>query len=696
MNVPHDDTPLLRVSEVGEFVRHHSCERRFKLETNRRRLARRLPFYERLFNTLDVVLQAKGREREDEWAASLNADGLVDLVDGRPADEESEYPDWDQFVESVTTCGVGDQGYAREVRLSGRIGTFNVQGRADFIILIWRNNCPIIRIVECKSSRRDRTYQRLQVAAYRVLVQQALANHPIQVAGHQIGPDDVEGVVARIDDSTNENQDILRLEPFDLDMEESDLRRLMAADGELFHIVNTDLGDLGYQIEAKCDGCVFNVDCLPESALQRRHELIGMSVSSAVALRRAGVATLDDLAELDLDGEQATMVRSDPGLAESLDQLVTLASARRTTLPRLEQHDNGDPAGQSSDEDDYPVQPIPGQWASQLPLHEQGGERLIRVYLSVDYDYTENRIGALSAHITASRGRIHTGWIDTGRLRENGRPEWRPDPVISEIRLAEQEPDSPPLRISEALSGLQAIQIKGSEWSGRYEEDTGAERELLQNFLLQLIEAISEVAGEPQLGGTGDGQARIHFYVWSRAEMTQLVEGCSRASSQLLGALRELLGCREGLEQLIYSCLQDEVTQRYGLGWTGRGLGVVTSLQWFGSTFHWTRRVAGADVRLDNVFTQDIFDFKTVLDITPDGQWAQPRDRNARKHRFEIRSRFNDNLPAPYWRALWQTLPDPAGKPHQVARSIRRYDEAGAARHASLISHSAHTRFKVD
>ena len=52
-----------------------------------------------------------------------------------------------------------------------------------------------------------------------------------------------------MDDSTNENQDILELEPFDLEMEESDLRRLMAADGELVHIVNTDLDDLGFQIE---------------------------------------------------------------------------------------------------------------------------------------------------------------------------------------------------------------------------------------------------------------------------------------------------------------------------------------------------------------------------------------------------------------------------------------------------------------
>ena len=69
------------------------------------------------------------------------------------------------------------------------------------------------------------------------------------------------------------------------------------------------------------------------------------------------------------------------------------------------------------------------------------------------------------------------------------------------------------------------------------------------------------------------------IFFWSRQEMTQLIEGCSRVSSQLLSHLRELLGCRESLEQLIYSCLYDEVDRRYALGWTGRDLAVVTSLR---------------------------------------------------------------------------------------------------------------------
>src|ERR1041385_514537 len=31
--------PLLRVTEIGEYIRHHSCERRFRLEIDHRKLA---------------------------------------------------------------------------------------------------------------------------------------------------------------------------------------------------------------------------------------------------------------------------------------------------------------------------------------------------------------------------------------------------------------------------------------------------------------------------------------------------------------------------------------------------------------------------------------------------------------------------------------------------------------------------------
>ena len=650
MDIP--DLPAVRVSEIGEFIRYHSCERRFKLSLDNRKAARRLPFAERLFNTLDPVLQQEGRKREDEWGASLDEAGLLHLTPAAmPPDGDDDPPSWLAFAAAASSLDEGQQAYAREVRLEGNLGAFHVQGRADFLLLLWRDGRPVLRVVECKASRRDRTYQRLQVALYSELLKLLLTQAPLQIGGIELGQDDVKAVVARIDETTNESQAILDLPPFDLEMESADVGRLLAPDGEFARIFGTqELDDLSYQLDAKCDGCVFDVHCLPESARLRRHELLGVSPSIARALRQVGVADIDQLAALPLEGPVAGRLRSDQAFDEHLPRLVAMARARRRTLP-----------GGDDDPDSYEVASLPHSPQSLLPEHELHGHRLVRVYLAVDYDYTENRVGALTAHITNSDGDLNTGWTDGADGRR------RPDPVVTERRKLEGQktPEGHQAYQVGPLRGETVVQIVSSEWSGRYEEDTGAERLLLENFIRQLIDAVSEMADAEQ--------ASIHFYVWSRSEMTQLVEACSRASSRLLSALRELLGCRESLEQLIYSSLQEEVDRRYALGWTGRGLVVATSLRWFGNRYHWVRRVGGSDVPLDRNLEQDIFDFKTDLDINPDGSWARPGRGN--KHKFEIRSRFHDSLTAPYWRAYWQTLPDPATESKaDVARAIERYN----------------------
>jgi hypothetical protein len=647
----------LRVSEIGEYIRHRSCQRRFKLEMNHRRLARRLPFVERLFNTLDPVLQAEGRKREEEWEASLQEAGLADLtVEARP-DDENGPPTWSMFRAAVTAVLPGQDAYGREVALSTQIGAFELQGRVDFLLLLWRDGRAVLRLVECKASRRDRTYQRLQVCLYLLMVARLLDAEPLVVGGRRLGRGDLEAVVARIDEATSESQEILRLDPLDLSMEEADVGRLLAADGQLAEIARTELDELGYQLDQKCDGCVFNVDCLPESARERRHELLGVSAATAAALRRAGLATLDDLADVDLAGDAARAVRANPGFTDSLEQLKVLARVRRTTLP-----------GGGADPDTFAVQSLPNAPASQLPEHEIGGERLVRVYLCVDYDYTENRLGALAAHVTRSDWQLHTDFVPEDPAQPDGRRV--PEAALKERKQDGVDEHGRKRYATRPLQGRDVIVYKGSEWTGRYEQDTGAERELIQTFVRQLVDAIADVASTEH--------ARVHFYVWSRSEMARLVEACSRASSRLLGALRELLGCRESLEQLIYSCLQDEVDRRFALGWTGRGLAVVTSLPWFGRRYHWRRMVSGRPVDLDRVFTQDIFDFKTTLGLTAAGAWARSQTDTASSHRFEIRSRFHDSLTAPYWRAVWGTLPDPDDSrlPRDVASAIRRYNEA--------------------
>ncbi|MBD2666662.1 AAA family ATPase [Richelia sinica FACHB-800] len=379
-----------------------------------------------------------------------------------------------------------------------------------------------------------------------------------------------------------------------------------------------------------------SVHCLAESARERRLELLGIDSSIVKSFHKVDVNNIDDLANIDLTGIQASQIQQDISFTENLELLKLKAQTRRHTLP-----------GGDSAPDTYEVQALPnysgGQ--SQLPEHTINGECLIRVYLSVEYDYVENRIGALAAHITKSTGKLDPKFL------QNEEGKWQPDPNIKEYIEEGLDENKQRIYREKELEGLDIIKFKTSAWTGEYREDNGSEKELIQAFLLELVDAIAEVAEVEK--------APIHFYVWSRQEMTQLIEGCSRVSSQLLSHLRELLGCRESSEQLIYSCLSNEVDCRYALGWTGRDLAVVSSLQWFGRRYHWQRKIGGKIVSLDQVFSQDVFDFKTNLEIDENNQWVISNSQNTRKHQFEVRLRYFNSLSAAYWRGYWRKLPDP-------------------------------------
>lgn len=638
----------LTVTEIGEFISQRSCERRFKLSFNKRAEARKLRFAERLFNALDPVLQLEGKKREREWEESLQKAGLSCITS--KINQGSEHKQMlSGFLDAVRSLRSEQMAYGREIGIEADIGYFHVVGRIDFCIIRWEGGRPRIRLVECKASRRDRTYQRIQVAVYGIMARSQLVGR--RIGGISLSPEDVECVVARIDESTNEEQAILELPILDLGQEEADVRRLLADSGVFYRVSTTSLEELDYHLDAKCDTCVFNVHCFPESARQRRIQLIGVEPNVIRSLASVGIRTIDELAAMSLDGSEAAALRAIPGFRHSLVALLEKARVRCSTLP------GGRTVGI------HEVQALPNNPTSQLPEHLIQEHQMVRVYLTVHYDYVENRIGALAAHVTTSDGQIDTPWqnVDGG---------WRPTPeVLERVENGQDLATGQAAYTHQPLHGIDVTRYKASPWSGRYEEDTGAERELLQGFFQDLVDAIADEARS--------GKAPIHFYLWSRSEMSRLMEACSRVGSGLLGHLRELLGCREPLEQLIFSCLEDEVHNRYALGWTGRGLVVATSLSWYGRRYHWKRILGGAEVELDRVFTQDIFDFKTDLWLDQENEWVERQTPSATPHKFEIRSRFYDTLTAPYWRAVWGILPDPdTVDNNKIANAIRRYNQA--------------------
>ena len=101
--------------------------------------------------------------------------------------------------------------YGREIEVLGTFGAFDVNGRMDFVLVLWDCGAPRLRIVEAKASRKDRTYHRIQLALYLLVLRQLVEQAPLTIAGREVGPDAIEGCVARIDEATNEPQALLEL-----------------------------------------------------------------------------------------------------------------------------------------------------------------------------------------------------------------------------------------------------------------------------------------------------------------------------------------------------------------------------------------------------------------------------------------------------------------------------------------------------
>ena len=679
----------LSATEIAQYVRHHSCDRRLRLGYDNRSATDELPFAERLFNSLDPILQLRGEQLENEWANSLRDEGVTEVGDeveersttnhdgGEGLDESSTDNDdnstntpWDQFVESLSHVEPGTPVFSREIEIQGEIGVFDVSGRIDFVVLRWDGSEAKLRIVETKSSRKDKTNHYIQVATYKLILEELIIDG-LYLPGGIIEPEDVEYVVGRVDETTNQIEDILQLDPLDLDSETSDVEELLRRGGTFEQVITTgvsDIDDLDYQLNPKCDQCVFDVHCFSESGRKRRLELLGLSPTAIRAFNEEGLETIDDLAELDLDSSEAHRLRSNQTVREELQTLKARAEARRQTLP-------GD-----SPDDEYPVEPLPNQGESQLPSHEIGGDRLLRVYLNIDYDYTEDRVIALSAHVTRSSWEVET----PVEYNQDSDGNWSRETTPS---VVEQNPDN--TDETHDLNGEDIVSLQPRTWSGDYDRDTASETNLIHDFLYDLIDAITIVAESEE--------ERIHFYVWSESEIDHLIEAASRAGTRLLSHLRELLGCREPLEQMIYSSLRSEVDDRFALGWTGRGLGVATDLTWFGNEFHWDRNVAGETVELDRVFEQDVFDFKTVLGLTNSNQWAESNEEEDQSHRFEIRSRFFDSLPVPYMHVIWGSLPDPSAFDNpRVINQLDRYNRASRLKLRAYQTGRAHALRWID
>ncbi|NLI73264.1 MAG: AAA family ATPase [Euryarchaeota archaeon] len=619
---------VINVTDLGDYVDKNCCDRNMKLRLILRKDSKALdqmfPYRQTIGGTLDPVLIMSGELRENEVEELLSRRMQCINPSKEVNNDNKDEINWTEALSAFQTLSEGEECFAREVKISLQIGNFYVTSKMDFLILTWNDDLPILRIVECKASRKDKTYHRIQLAAYKLIVDEQLQKSPLVISNKIYENIILEAAVVRIDGDNCCIQDPLDIPPLDLCEEIDDVIHLLAPNGPVEIIDATPLDDLSYCLDEKCDSCAYDTICMPESEKAARLELLGLDPVTTQAIQKEGVEDILALSELDPSSSKASSMRNSPTFNIDLNDLVKRAKARRSTMPYKR-------------DSDYEVIDLRRHGVSTLPAHQnREGLRTIRIYLSVEYDHIEDRLIGLSAHLTDSDQNIST-------IKEDGVPF--PAPVEG-AEGAEK-----------LVNCKYIIRIIENKWSGDIDKDDELEGEMIQSFITGLSKAMMAIAN-------GDDFRPVHFYVWSPREITLLVESCSRIGRSSLRSLTELLGCREkcqgDLEQLIYTSISDEISKSKALGFTSFSLPLAASVRWYGKKFHWHRVVEENSVDLTYAFKRDLFDNRSYLYIDENGKWVPRRKHSLDTQRryMEVRARFRSGIPMPYWYAMWGVLPD--------------------------------------
>jgi len=595
----------LSITDIASFVRLQLCRRYPAFQAGRGE--RKVREIQEQFRTLaDPVYQEVGLRSE------VAVEDLLKRHNLRPAPGLLEESTWPRWLEEVGRAVPGGALYAREVEISGQVGVFPLQGRMDLVLLHWEDGVPKVRVLELKASRRNRSHHYVQLALYASLVK----GMPPIWKGQLV---EVDYLVVRVDPGTMAPEDPLRSPTREekklLEQAIQDVEDLLKKGGLVEKILSgPDPFQIPYTLNARCDACGYNTVCLREAAERRDLELLSLPGDVVRGLREAGFRDLQDLA-----GAQPGDARWTRALELMENPLPPMHLAKRAQA-RLAALD----PGLSRRERYYPVQVLPDTGFGTLPPHEIEGKPLIRIYLVVEKDLVAERLNALVAHVTSG---------------PEGLPE---DPLsLKDHRFV--------------------VQVRREAWSGDPAEDDAAEGGLIRDFFTELVGLLKEEVELWDILGVLEGKeqeraAPLHFYVWSQADIKNLVEAILRVGPEggsLLKALWHLMGCREGLEQLIFSSLADEVRTRYALGYTSLSLLTATSLPWFGKTFSWN--VDG--VNLKSLFRPWLFDFRHF----EDGRY------------MEVRSRSYDAVPPVYWRFFWDREREfPKNLPPEVRDVVRR------------------------
>ncbi len=612
----------LTASGIAEYIRFNCCPRFFKLKFEGKEVRKRT--WPEAFKPISPLLYGTGKALEEKKVAELKAKA-ADYLDFSVYDPHQHGKNgWEKAIDSmnnlryVIECqfAAGEKTDGRpillyQVPMKGQIGIWDIKGIAD-LIAIWplKDGKVKVRIFELKSSWKEQTAHRIQVAIYVLLLSREL--------GALSGKVELEGGVINRETSL-ESLEAASLPKFKLSPLIQDVERLLAKDGELNRIHETPIEKVEYQLCWRCDNCGFNECCIVCAVETESISLLNLSRGEQKALGHHGVAHLEDLAKLKAvvdtanlrpydfkvipakDPDKVHELSTDPIIGAKLDWLVERAqymlggirpgsphASRSRWMPWL----TG--TGYGSLPEDSPS-------AGADVALQYNPDGMIRVYLFVEWDYMLDVISLLSAKVNCTR--------------------YKGPPVLVS-RVIGQLPDER----SECLD---------------------EEKRLMEGFFKDLTDAITKVANE--VGSPNE--APIHLYFFSRQERDVLMKGVCRQPSLISAhAVRDLLGLRQAIDQPMFSILQDEVVHRKALRFHSSGLLPILEQACFFDRNQWkVKRKDGSIVDLALVFRDGLFNYSLPYRRNPDGSISFLKEGLSDGY-YPARARFGDQLPIEY---LW-------------------------------------------
>ena len=609
----------LTASGIAEYIRFNCCPRFFKLKFEGKEIKRRQ--WHEAFKPISPLLYGVGKALEEKKVAELK-ENAADYLDFNKYDPHLY--GWKKATDSLDNLryvieaqiSAGEKADSRpvllyQVPMKGRIGVWDVRGIAD-LIAVWplKDGKVKVRIFELKASWKEQTAHRIQVAIYVLLLSMELGSLSSKV--------DLEGGVINRETDLK-NLDSESLPKFKLSPLIQDVERLLAENGELNRIHQTPLEKVEYQLCWRCNNCGFNECCIVCAVENESIALLNLSRGEQKALGHHGIEQLEDLAKLKVvvdtadlrpydfkaipsrDAQKVQAVSTDPVVGSKLDWLVERAqymlggirpsspyASKSRWMPWLIG------TGYGSLPEDSPAAGID----TALMSFPNG---MIRVYLFVEWDYMLDVISMMSARVSCSRNR------------------------------------------GESLSVSRVIGSLPDDHTDCLDE----EKKLMQDFFLELTRAITQIAKEV---GSPD-EAPIHLYFFSRQERDLLMKSvCRQPSLMSAQAVRDLLGLRQAIDQLMFSIIQDEVQHRKALKFHSSGLLPILEQASFFDHNQWrVTRKDGSLVDLSLIFRDGLFNYSLPYHRNPDDSISFLKEGHPDGY-YPARARFGDQLPIEY---LW-------------------------------------------